>query len=105
VPDEACRIDVWLWRARFFKTRALAARAVEAGRIRRGRHGETARIDKVSRPLKIGDEVVFAQSGRLVCVTVRALGERRGPPTEARSLYDMSEPVTGVTPLTSGPLD
>ncbi len=103
MPDEACRIDVWLWRARFFKTRALAARAVEEGRIRRGRDGATGRVDKVSRPVKVGDELVFAQSGRLLCVTVAALGERRGPPVEARGLYRAEgDPAA---PLTSGPLD
>ncbi len=95
MPDAACRIDVWLWRARFFKTRALAAHAVEDGRIRRGRDGATARVDKVSRPVKIGDELVFAQSGRLVCVTVRALGERRGPPEEARTLYGIDDDPPG----------
>ncbi len=103
MPEEACRIDVWLWRARFFKTRALAARAVEEGRIRRGRDGAVARVDKVSRPVKIGDELVFAQAGRLICVTVAAFGERRGPPAEARVLYRIDgDPAP---PLTSGPLD
>ena len=101
MPDEACRIDVWLWRARFFKTRALAARAVEDGRIRRGRDGATARVDKVSRPVKLGDELVFAQGSRLVCVTVAALGERRGPPAEARGLYRTDDDP--VSPLTSRP--
>jgi ribosomal 50S subunit-recycling heat shock protein len=90
VPEEACRIDVWLWRARFFKTRALAARAVADGRIRRGRDGAVARVDKAARPVKVGDELVFAQSDRLVCVTVRAFGERRGRPPEARLLYDVA---------------
>ncbi len=103
MPEEACRIDVWLWRARFFKTRALAARAVEDGRIRRGRDGATARVDKVSRPVKVGDDLVFAQSGRLVCVTVCGLGERRGPPAEARLLYDVAAETT-PSPLTSRPL-
>ncbi len=103
MPEEVCRIDVWLWRARFFKTRALAARAVEDGRIRRGRNGETTRIDKVSRPVKVGDEVVFTQNGRLICVAVAAMGDRRGPPAEARALYEIDgDPVP---PLTSGPLD
>lgn len=101
MPEEACRIDVWLWRARFFKTRALAARAVEEGRIRRGRGGETARIDKVSRPVKIGDDLVFALAGRLVGVTVVAFGERRGPAAEARALYNVAGEAP---PLTSGRL-
>ena len=91
MSEASCRIDVWLWRARFFKTRVLAARAVEEGRIRRGRHGATDRIDKASRLVKVGDELVFAHNGRLVCVTVAAAGERRGPPSEASALYRMAD--------------
>ena len=51
----ACRIDVWLWRARFCKTRAQAAGLVEAGRIRLLRHGVQTRLDKTSRPVRPGD--------------------------------------------------
>jgi ribosome-associated heat shock protein Hsp15 len=87
-PDEACRLDVWLWRARFFKTRGLAADALEAGRIRLIRPGsEPVRVDKASRAVRPGDALVFALGGRLIEVTVRALGERRGPADEARGLY------------------
>ena len=105
MSDQACRIDVWLWRARFFKTRALAAHAVEAGRIRRGRAGATTRIDKAARPVKVGDELVFAQSSRLVCVRILGFGERRGPPAEARLLYDIIVETPDAAPLTSRPLD
>ncbi len=85
--DEACRADVWLWRARFFKTRTLAATFIDEGRIRLTRAGHESRVDKPARPLKVGDTLVFALGGRLVAVTVAALGERRGPPAEARTLY------------------
>ncbi|MEW6016820.1 MAG: RNA-binding S4 domain-containing protein [Pseudomonadota bacterium] len=84
---EACRIDVWLWRARFFKTRSLAARFVEEGRIRLTRSGQESRVDKPSRAVRAGDALVFAVGGRLTAVTVVAMGERRGPPAEARTLY------------------
>ncbi|OHB31564.1 MAG: RNA-binding protein [Phenylobacterium sp. RIFCSPHIGHO2_01_FULL_69_31] len=85
---DACRADVWLWRARFFKTRALAAKFVESGRIRITRAGqEEHRLDKPARPLKVGDHLVFALGGRLVAVTVQAMGDRRGPAEEARTLY------------------
>ncbi len=109
MPEAHCRIDVWLWRARFFKTRALAARMVEEGRIRRGRGGDTGRVDKVSRPVKVGDDLVFALNGRLVCISVAALGERRGPPSEARALYRLADdgPDTAAAqkaaPLTTRP--
>ena len=83
----ACRIDVWLWRARFFKTRSLAARFIETGRVRLTRDAAESRIDKPARPLKPGDTLVFALGGRLVAVRVEQLGERRGPADEARGLY------------------
>jgi len=87
VSETACRADVWLWRARFFKTRSLAAHFIDEGRIRLTRGGQESRIDKPARPVKVGDALVFALGGRLIAVTIAALGERRGPPAEARTLY------------------
>lgn len=84
---EPCRIDVWLWRARFFKTRALAARFVEGGRVRLHRDGVEIRLEKPSRTVRSGDGLVFVLGGRLVSLRVAAAGERRGPATEARGLY------------------
>ncbi|QUD87564.1 RNA-binding S4 domain-containing protein [Phenylobacterium montanum] len=85
--DGGCRIDVWLWRARFFKTRSLAARVVEEGKIRLSRGGAETRLDKPSRTVRIGDGLVFALGGRLVAVRIEGLGERRGPASEAQQLY------------------
>jgi ribosomal 50S subunit-recycling heat shock protein len=88
VSEEAgCRADVWLWRARFFKTRSMSARFVEEGRVRLSRGGVQTRLDKASRTLRPGDEVMLALGGRLIAVRVENLGERRGPATEARALY------------------
>ena len=87
MSDASCRADVWLWRARFFKTRSLAARYVEEGRVRMTRAGTETRLDKASRVLKPGDELVFALGGRLIAVRIEAMGERRGPASEARALY------------------
>jgi len=90
---DACRADVWLWRARFFKTRALAAKFVESGRVRLTRSGLAEhRLDKPARPIKVGDQLVFALGGRLVALTVQAMGDRRGPAEEARTLYSTLEP-------------
>lgn len=86
--EDACRADVWLWRARFFKTRSLAARFVEEGRIRLTRAGLESRIDKPSRALKPGDVLVFGLAGRVIALKVLAAGERRGPASEARELYE-----------------
>lgn len=89
---DACRADVWLWRARFFKTRSLAAKFIDEGRVRLTRPGqEEHRIDKPARPVKVGDELVFALGGRLVAVRVEAMGDRRGPAAEARTLYSTLE--------------
>jgi len=87
MTEAAARLDVWLWRARFFKTRSMAARFVEEGRVRLTHAGQESRVEKSSRPVKVGDHLVFAVGGRLIAVTVEALGERRGPPVEARGLY------------------
>jgi ribosome-associated heat shock protein Hsp15 len=89
--NDAVRADVWLWRARFFKTRSLAARFVDEGRIRLTRGGTETRVDKPSRTLKPGDVVVFGLGGRLIAVRVLDCGERRGPATEARGLYEAVE--------------
>lgn len=89
--DDACRADVWLWRARFFKTRSLACRFVEEGRIRLTRGGVESRVDKPSRALKAGDVLVFGLGGRVIAVRVLASGERRGPASEARALYETVE--------------
>jgi ribosomal 50S subunit-recycling heat shock protein len=91
MSEEACRCDVWLWRARFFKTRSLAAKFVDEGRVRLTRAGQESRLDKPARPVKVGDALVFALGGRLTAVRVTALGERRGPPAEARALYSSLE--------------
>jgi ribosomal 50S subunit-recycling heat shock protein len=92
---DSCRADVWLWRARFFKTRSLAARFVDEGRVRLTRAGQETRLDKPARAVKVGDHLVFAVGGRLIAVVVQAMGERRGPPAEARTLYSALENSSG----------
>jgi ribosome-associated heat shock protein Hsp15 len=90
VSDTGCRIDVWLWRARFAKTRTLAATMVEKGAVRLTHQGRQARLDKPSRTVHPGDRLVFALGGRLIDLEVTGLGERRGPAEEARALYVLS---------------
>lgn len=101
MSEDAARVDVWLWRARFFKTRSMAARFVEEGRVRLTRAGQESRLEKSSRPVKVGDQLVFAVGGRLIAVQVEGLGERRGPPAEARTLYsalqNSSAPLDGAS--------
>ncbi|WP_332678332.1 RNA-binding S4 domain-containing protein [Brevundimonas sp.] len=97
MSETACRIDVWLWRARFARTRSLAAAMVERGLIRLTHNGVQTRLDKPSRTVHVGDGLVFALGGRLVELQVLQTGERRGPPEEARALYSVveREPPTG----------
>ena len=90
---EACRVDVWLWRARLFKTRSLSARFVDDGRVRLIRGQQESRLDKASRTVRVGDGLVMAIGGRLIAVKIEAVGERRGPASEARALYsELSAP-------------
>jgi ribosomal 50S subunit-recycling heat shock protein len=91
MAEDQVRVDVWLWRARFFKTRSLAARVVEEGRVRLSRAGQEIRLDKPSRSVRLGDGLIFALGGRLTAVRVEALGARRGPAAEARLLYSPLE--------------
>ena len=88
MAEPGLRVDVWLWRARFFKTRALAAAKAGEGRIRLRRGGDEGRVDKASRLIRPGDEITFAVATRVIAVRVLALGERRGPAIEAQTLYE-----------------
>ena len=92
MSEASCRIDVWLWRARFAKSRSLAAAMVERGAVRLTHRGVQTRLDKASRSVHVGDGLVFALGGRLVELKVVGLGERRGPATEARALYETRPP-------------
>ncbi|MBU1348066.1 MAG: RNA-binding S4 domain-containing protein [Alphaproteobacteria bacterium] len=87
MSDNSVRVDIWLWRARFAKTRGLAAALVEGGAVRLTHQGRQTRLDKPSRVVHAGDQITFARDGRVTAVRVEALGQRRGPPAEARALY------------------
>ena len=76
------RLDKWLWAARFYKTRSLAAQAIDAGRVHV--NGVAA---KASRNLKPGDLVTLRQSPSHRTVEVLALSQVRGPAPEAQLLY------------------
>jgi ribosome-associated heat shock protein Hsp15 len=76
------RIDKWLWAARFYKTRSLAARAVEGGKVKL--NGERAKPGKGVRP---GDRLEVRSGELQWLVEVRAVSARRGPAPEAAKLY------------------
>jgi ribosome-associated heat shock protein Hsp15 len=85
--DSAIRIDKWLWAARFFKTRALAAQAVAGGKVKV--NGERA---KAARAVRLDDALSIHIGAYEYLVRVRALSARRGPASQAALLYEESEP-------------
>jgi ribosome-associated heat shock protein Hsp15 len=82
-PDDGLRLDKWLWQARFFKTRALAAELAEKRKIRINR----LLITKSHYRVRPGDVLTFPQGRTIRVVRVLALGTRRGPASEAQTLY------------------
>jgi ribosome-associated heat shock protein Hsp15 len=80
---EPIRIDKWLWAARFFRTRALAAAAVTGGKIEvNGAHAKPSRI------MRLGDKLNIRRGPLEWTVVVRGLARLRGPATEAQRLYE-----------------
>lgn len=85
--SDSIRLDKWLWQVRVFKTRSLAAARSEAGGIRV--NGQPA---KPARAVRVGDVVTVSANGKVRVLKVLALGERRGPATEAATLcQDLTE--------------
>jgi len=91
----ACeRLDKWLWQARFFKSRTLAAKVVTARRVRVNQEV----VAKTHHKLRVGDVLTFAQGGAVRVVRVRAFAATRGSATLARTLYDdLQAPVEALT--------
>jgi ribosome-associated heat shock protein Hsp15 len=80
------RLDKWLWAARFFKTRALAVQAIEAGHVTL--NGDRAKPAKL---VKIGDALVVRRTPFEQSVAVKALSDKRGPAAVAALLYEETE--------------
>ena len=81
--SNSVRVDKWLWAARFFKTRSLATEAVAGGKVEV--NGERAKPAKAVKP---GDEIRLRIAPYEHILTVRGLGERRGPAAVAQTLYE-----------------
>ena len=84
--DGSLRIDKWLWAARFFKTRSLAAEAVTGGKVRVG-----GQRTKPACTVRVDDELRIRRGACEMTVRVRALSARRGPAKVAQSLYEETE--------------
>ena len=95
MDQETQRLDQWLWHARFFKTRGLATKLVSGGHVR----VDGTRVSKPAFALRPGLTLTFPQARRVRVVRVEALATRRGPATEAQSLYsDLTPPEEKLAP-------
>jgi ribosome-associated heat shock protein Hsp15 len=83
VDGQKVRLDKWLWAARFYKTRSIAAEAVETGKVEL--NGERA---KRAKQLQVGDSLRIRLGPYHHIIVVRALSERRGPASVAATLYE-----------------
>ncbi len=81
-PDRV-RLDKWLWAARFFKTRALSAEAIDKGRVT-----INGQLAKASREPQVGNTLEFRQGNELRTVVVKGLSAVRGPAPVAQQLYE-----------------
>jgi ribosome-associated heat shock protein Hsp15 len=86
------RIDVWLWYARFFKTRSIATKMVRGGKVRH--NGNVCKKSSVS--VTIGDVLTFTRGDDILIAKVLGLGTRRGPAPQAQLLYEDLTPPKEV---------
>ncbi len=82
------RADKWLWYARFFKTRSLATKICQAGKLRLSGQG----VIKPHFKVRVGDVLTFPQARHIRVVKILARAERRGPASEAQALYEDLKP-------------
>jgi ribosome-associated heat shock protein Hsp15 len=83
---DGVRLDKWLWAARFFKTRTMAAKACELGRVEAS--GQAARS---AREVRVGDQLIIRTEGGTFAVEVLGVSEMRGPAPTAQALYRETE--------------
>lgn len=86
VPVSSIRLDVWLWAARFFRTRSLAKQAVDTGKVE-----VEGQRPKSSRAIRIGDAMRVQRGEEVFELRVSGLSETRGSAPVAQALYDESE--------------
>ena len=90
MSGDGIRLDKWLWHARFFKSRGLASKICKAGKVR----VDGAIVRKSHYIVCVGDVLTFPKARDVRVVRIEALGSRRGPATEARTLYTPLEPAS-----------
>jgi len=94
VPRPTIRLDKWLWQARFFKSRSIAASVVSGGKVR----VDSQPVSKPARAVGPGDVLTFVQANDTKVVRIVACGERRGPAPEAQALYEDLTPAPRERP-------
>jgi ribosome-associated heat shock protein Hsp15 len=85
------RLDKWLWFARIVKSRTLASQLVQDGKVRINR----AKVAKPAQTVRLNDVLTIVIRGNVHVLRVLAPGTRRGPPAEARLLYELLSPALG----------
>ncbi|MEO1694732.1 MAG: RNA-binding S4 domain-containing protein [Pseudomonadota bacterium] len=93
VAGPGLRVDKWLWYTRIVKSRSLATTLVTSGKVRVNR----LRIGKASHTVRVGDVITVAAHSQVHVLRIAALGTRRGPASEAQTLY---EDLSATTPAT-----
>ncbi|HRE20024.1 MAG TPA: RNA-binding S4 domain-containing protein [Rhabdaerophilum sp.] len=97
-PDDAseaetCRLDKWIWFARFHRARETCADLVRKGHVRlNGR-----KVSQPGAPVRVGDVLTLALPGRTIVVRVAGMAERRSGTDEAAALYRIVEPADGIS--------
>lgn len=87
--NDTLRCDVWLFRIRLCKSRALAGKLIEGGAVRIDRNGQVIRLKRPAAPVRAGDRVVIQRSGTVMRLRIEHLPERRGPAPEAQASYSL----------------
>ncbi|MCB5198527.1 RNA-binding S4 domain-containing protein [Loktanella sp. TSTF-M6] len=93
-PGDTIRLDKWLWHARFFKSRSLAAGIVSGGKVR----VDGTPVSKPARNVGPGNVLTFVQGDAVRVVKILGCGVRRGPAPEAQALYDDMSPERVARP-------
>ena len=89
---EKIRLDIWLWHARFYKSRSLSSKAILSGKLR----VKSIKIIKPASKVKINDVLTINHVNMVRIIQIQSLGARRGPASEAQKLYkDLSGDATG----------
>ena len=95
---EKIRLDTWLWYARFYKSRSLSSKAILSGKLRINSN----KITKPATKVKTNDVLTLNYENEIRIIQIQSLGSRRGPASEAQSLYiDLTEDRIGSSNVKS----